>query len=274
MPKIKLTNILTLFKNRKELLKSLYHFSRDYYSKQEVEQTFGFKKGLPTVNVLDLFPNFEETISHYSCLDGTSWPMDIMLIKKILKQKTTPDYFEFGTWRGESIVNFIGHTKDCYSISFSKEQLRSMGFSNDVINACNFFLKDLSDFKQINHNSQTYDFKDLYGKFDVVFVDADHEYEGVKIDTENAFKLLKDEHSIIIWHDYGKTYETINWQVFHGILDGTPPEKRDKIYKVSNTLCAIYTNQKLKASFPPAYIPNKAFTVNIKAEPILESNAS
>ena len=67
----------------------------------------------------------------------------------------------------------------------------------------------------------TFDFADYYGKYDMVFIDGDHHYDSVKKDTETAFKLLKDNRSIIVWHDYGLDPETIRWDVLAAILDGS-----------------------------------------------------
>ena len=65
----------------------------------------------------------------------------------------------------------------------------------------------------------------------------------METDTRNAFKLLKDSQSVIVWHDYGFTPERINWQVFAGILDGCPEERRGDLYQVSNTRCTVYLSR-------------------------------
>ena len=39
------------------------------------------------------------------------------------------------------------------------------------------------------------------GKFDFIFVDADHHYESVKRDTKSALQMLEDG-GTIVWHDY------------------------------------------------------------------------
>jgi len=255
-----------LFKRRGDMLKEILKVTKELWSKHEVIKKYNLPKGLPAVGLLDLYPNFNETIKSYSYLDGTSKAIDIAFIKHILKSYTNPSYLEFGSWRGESLINLHEHTNDCYSITLSKEIMRDFGYNEEAINAVDYFTTNLNDIKRIYHNSQTYDFKELYGKFDVVFVDADHEYAGVKIDTSNAVKLLKDENSILIWHDYGRSYESINWQVLHGILDGMPIDTHKNIYKVNNTLCAIYTKKKINANYKPQYIPERTFTVNIKGE--------
>jgi predicted O-methyltransferase YrrM len=42
--------------------------------------------------------------------------------------------------------------------------------------------------------------ENLHIKFDIIFIDADHSYNGVKTDTLNYFKFLKDD-GYIVYHD-------------------------------------------------------------------------
>jgi hypothetical protein len=255
-----------MFSRRNDLLKEMFKVVKELWSKNEVIKKYNLSKGLPSVSLLELFPEFDETVKSYSYLDGTSKAIDIAFIKQVVKNRPNAAYIEFGSWRGESLVNICPEVKDCYSITFDKKMTREFGYSEDAINAVDHFTKDMTDLHRIYHNSQTYDFKDLHGKFDVVFVDADHEYPGVKIDTSNAYKLLKDENSILIWHDYGRSYETVNWQVLHGMLDGMPAGAHQHMYKVQNTICAIYTKQNLQGKYRAGYLPERTFTVSIKAE--------
>ena len=97
-------------------------------------------------------------------------------------------------------------------------------------------------------------------------MDADHRYKGVTIDTRSAFKLRRDERSVIVWHDYGKGYETVNWQVLRGILDGAPDDAhRKRIFHVSNTLCAVYLPEAITAGYPETGWPTKTFEVHLTA---------
>jgi len=73
----------------------------------------------------------------------------------------------------------------------------------------------------------------------LIFIDGDHHSESIASDTANAFKLLKDENSVIVWHDYGIGTETVRWNVLAGILEGCPADKRNKLYHASNTICAF-----------------------------------
>lgn len=250
-------------------MKHLYHFTNDSASRLRVEGTHGHQGGLPSVNLMQLFPGLEEEVAPYSFLDGTSRPTDLALLRALARRTPQGRYIEFGTWRGESIANVAPLIAEAWAITFSTDAMRSAGASEGGIRAAHCFSKDLPNLKLIEANTQTYDFKDLEGQFDLVFVDADHEYPGVTIDTRNAFRLLRDERSVIVWHDYGKDYETVNWQVARGILDGAPSaEHRKNIYHVTNTLCAIYTKQPLQAFVPELHLPDKQFSLRLKMEPL------
>ena len=103
-------------------------------------------------------------------------------------------------------------------------------------------------------------------EYDVIFVDGDHKYQSVLNDTKIAFKLLKDENSIIVWHDYASNPGAIRWDVLKGIYDGTPEIARPNLHCVSNTLCAIFTKQKIATIDSTKITPTKKFTVSIKAD--------
>jgi uncharacterized protein (DUF488 family) len=123
---------------------------------------------------------------------------------------------------------------------------------------------------QIYHNSLTFDYTKLNRKFDLIFIDGDHSTEAVKIDTANAFNLLKDENSVIIWHDFGNNYSEQRHDVIAGALLGAPKDKHPYIYRVTNTLCGIYTSKKLQ-TLPQdtnLIMPSKLFDVSLKSKKI------
>jgi hypothetical protein len=258
------------FTNTSELLKNIYQFTVVTRSKNLVIRKYNLPKGLPTIDLLELFPNLDETVENYTFLEGTSRITDIVILKLLAKRFEKTRYLEFGTWRGESISNVATVAEECYSVSFSEKEMRDFGFEESAIKVGSFFSKNIPNVKHIAHNSQTYDFSKLEKQFDLVFVDADHKYEGVKIDTASAFKLLKNERSILVWHDIGKGLEELNnWEVLAGILDGAPDdEHRKNIYRISNSLCAIYINEKYKSSYPEHFVPTKTFSVHLKAQKI------
>jgi len=245
------------------LLKNLFHFTTIQSHKEIVVKKHGLPKGFPTVDLLDLFPAFNETVKNYTYLDGNSRVIDVAILMQLAKRYKDCVYLEIGSFRGESIVNIAPVAKECYSLSLSDEEMKKAGFAAYVPQN-RFFSKHHKNITHIGHDSTTFDFSTLNKKFDLIFVDGSHEYLPVAKDTANVFKLLRDENSVIVWHDCGDSYESVRWTVQAGILDGCPLEAKNKIYRVSNSLCAIYTNEKLKTGFPAVpCIPEKVFEVTI-----------
>lgn len=258
-----------IFINPKKFILEGYGAVAEEKKRKKISQKYKLKRGLPFVDMLDLFPNFKEVkISRYSFLNGTSSPSDLMLLKLFAKNIKDCNYLEIGSMRGESLAAISDATKKCTSISLSADELRTMGHSEEYIKMQRCFSKGLNNVLHIQHNSHTFDYSKFREKFDLIFIDGDHHYESVKIDTKNAFNLLKDENSIIVWHDCGKNAETPDWTVLAGVLDGCPPEKRKNLYRVTNTMCAIYYPKKIKSkflNFPQT--PTKEFTIKISAKP-------
>jgi len=229
-----------------------------------VIKRYGYEYGLPTIDLLDLFPNFEETVEPYSFLEGTSLPTDLALLKALARKYDYCRYLEIGTWRGESVANVAAIADECVSINLSDDEMRQRGFSSEFIKVHRFFSKNFKNIFHIGHNSHSFDFSVFKEKFDLIFIDGEHTYKSIKIDTQNAFRLLRDSSSVIVWHDYGFSPERVRWSVLAGILDGCPEEKRDNLYHISNTLCAIYMHGKFETTFMTfPQIPNKSFTVKL-----------
>jgi len=222
--------------------------------------------GLKTIDINHLIPDLNETIEPYSSLDGGSTPMDIVLLKGLARSKPNCMYFEIGTWRGESVANVAQVAKECVTLNLPDAEMLKMGLDKNYVAAHRFFSKDLKNVTHIQANSQTFDYKSLNQKFDLIFVDGDHHYESVKNDTANVFDLLKDDDSIIIWHDYGNSPNDIRWDVLLGILDGTPADKRTYLYRVSHTLCAIYSRKPIASVYPPSFATfSRYFSLTVKS---------
>jgi predicted O-methyltransferase YrrM len=225
-----------------------------------------FSFGLPVVELTDVLPNFNETISPFSYLNGGSLITDLALLKGLAKKYDNCTYFEIGTWRGESVSNVANVAQECFTLNLSDNALQEIGYNQEYLDQQGLFSKEIKNITHLKGNSFEFDFSPYYKKCDVVFIDGDHRYESIVNDTKIAFKLLKDEHSVIVWHDYASQPGEVRWDVLKGILDGTPKEKMEKLYSVSNTLSALYTNQSYKESLNNSITPTKKFTINIKAE--------
>lgn len=233
----------------------------DFLAKKHPKQ-----QQLSAIQFTDLFPNFNETLSTWSFLGGGSIPTDILLLKSLAKNIENCNYFEIGTWRGESVVNVAEVANKCYTLNLSKKELKELGLSEKYANLHGFFSKEKENITHLFGNSATFNFENLQQKFDLIFIDGDHTYNFVKKDTENVFKHLVHENSIVVWHDYALHPEKVRPEVLAGILDGLPATKRDQLYHVSNTMCAIYYPKKIKSALENYPVkPNKKFEVKVSA---------
>lgn len=204
-----------------------------------------YQNGLPKIDLNDWLAN-ENKLALYSFSDGGSLITDLLVLKAAVKQFNHPNYFEIGTWRGESIVNVADFCSNAFTLNLADEDLKTLGVEDEMIKQQAIFSKNHPKITHLKGDSMTFDFSPYYGKMDVVFVDGDHHFDSVKKDTETAFKLIKDENSIIVWHDYSLNTKTIRFEVLRGILEGTPNHLKAHLYHIHQTLCAVYCNRKFK----------------------------
>lgn len=268
----------------KEKLKVLYKLARKIIKKPssiflilkdetEFENTLKKKYGIvefPTIDIDFLFNSEPIEITDYTFLEGGSMITDLVLLKKLAAQFPACNYLEIGSWRGESIVNVAdAPNTTCTSINLSPEQIIAMGLPEKYANEHGCLIRGRENIKTIYANSQIFDFSSLDQKFDLIFVDGDHKYDAVKSDTINVFKLLKDENSILIWHDYGYDPVTPRFSVIQAILDGLPAIEHQNLYHVSNTMCALYSKKDLTSYIQrKSDLPSKTFNIKIEIKNI------
>lgn len=249
-----------------DLLSSGLNVQKEEYYRSRIRKKYSIEQ-LPTIDICELLPGFSESIINYTFLDGTSLVIDIMLLKSLARSFKDCAYLEIGSWRGESISNVYEVTGDCTSVTLSEEELKGKGKTDGYAKAHGIFSKGLKTIKTIEQNSQKFDFSSLNKKFDLIFIDGDHSYEGVLNDTIKTFSLRRDNNSIIVWHDYGFSTEMVRYSVLNAILDGIPVKDHSNLYHVSNTLCAVYIgNKKFNAyytKFPST--PDKIFSITLKS---------
>lgn len=68
--------------------------------------------------------------------------------------------------------------------------------------------RDLPNVVVLDQNSRTMDWSQ-FELVTMVFIDGDHSYQGVRIDTENAVAYLQSRRGgLIVWHDVCETHPT------------------------------------------------------------------
>jgi hypothetical protein len=255
-----------LLANPVSVIKDGIRSQSELYHKNQIVAKFGIEQ-LPSIDLLDLFPNLDEELHNYSYLDGTSTIPDILLLKLLARKFPEGAYLEIGSWRGESIANVADVLSDCTSVTLSANEMRELNFGEEFIKVHGLFSKDHAQIKSVKANSFKLDFATLNKTFDLIFIDGDHTFEGVLNDTRKSYSVRKNENSVLVWHDYGFSPEKVRHSVLNAILEGIPREKHKHLYHVSNTMCAVYLeNQSHPVSQCrfPSY-PNKKFSLRISA---------
>ena len=237
--------------------------------KHYVDQKYGLTGGLPVVTLDQLVESKPVTIGPMTFLDGGSLPTDMMLLAGLAEKIKDCRYFEIGTWRGESVSVVASRAKTCHTLCLTDPQMRDMGMHERTIRSHRMFSENLDNVIQWRDNSRNFDFSQPGQSFDLIFIDGDHHYDTVKSDTEQVFKHLTHERSVVVWHDYGFHPDLVRYEVMAAILDGAGEERRDRIYHVAHTKSAIFTGEKLSstpADFP--VIPAESYTLEINRTPL------
>jgi predicted O-methyltransferase YrrM len=232
--------------------------------KTYVGRHFAMPDGLPVVRMDQVVENNDQVLSPMTFLDGGSLPTDLMLLAGLAEQISHCRYFEIGTWRGESVAVVSGRAESCHTLCLTDHEMRTLGMHERTIKAHRMFSEGLENVTQWRGDSRKFDFSAPGHPFDLIFIDGDHHYDFVRRDTENIFRHLVHERSVVVWHDYGYHPDRVRYEVMAAILDGVGKERREKIYHVSHTKCAIYTGRQLEAKpadFP--MFPSEYYTLEI-----------
>jgi predicted O-methyltransferase YrrM len=237
-----------------------------------VKKRYQLPDGLPVVEMDQLIGSGTIALGPMTFLDGGSLPTDLMLLAGLTEQIDSCSYFEIGTWRGESVATVSPRAQSCHTLCLSNEEMHRMGMHPRTIESHRLFSKDLENVIQLYGDSRNFDFGKLNRKFDLVFIDGDHHYDFVKSDTENIFRHLVHEKSIVVWHDYGFHPDQVRYEVMAAILDGIGAERTGMVYHVAHTKSAIFTSEKMHATpanFP--VVPEAFYSTEISRHPFVGS---
>jgi predicted O-methyltransferase YrrM len=255
---IKKPYLINQLLNSDEVLKSI--FSKEFPEANETAQI-----SLQSIH----HSTNKHQINTYSFLSGSSLITDFIVLKLACLRLEAKDYLEIGTWRGESVANVADIVENCYTLNLSDEALKKLNLEKEYIDLHRFFSKSKPNVCHLFGDSRTFNFDSLNKKFDVIFIDGDHHTEAVEADTNRLFPCLKNEKSILVWHDAKSDTEKIRYEVLLGIYRGMPKETHPFIYLVENSLCAIYIPEILESKPLNIYgVPSSNFELTISMKPI------
>lgn len=119
-----------------------------------------------------------------------------------IKEKSPKSYLEVGIGNGGSWLTCSHFNKDTLEVSHAVDNL-SYSFAAQKYEEVLFIRSYLSNhIKNVDffYSYSTPFLLNCNQKYDVIFIDGDHSYQGVKSDYENSIRLL-NEGGIMIFHD-------------------------------------------------------------------------
>jgi predicted O-methyltransferase YrrM len=176
---------------------------------------------IPTVNLNKVFPpeleqgaiRLENFLGHW----GNVSIEELCKICLIVKWLQPSRILELGTYNGMTTLQMalnapVGCTtytldlppEKAARIQLSKlDELVSKHFRSRFNTEVGGYFKLRKDVNvvQLWGDTSSFDYSVLGGQVDLIFVDAGHDYENAKKDTDTAFKLLSPR-GVILWHNY------------------------------------------------------------------------
>lgn len=183
------------------------------------------KKNIPSLFFEEVFPaeilNESITLQKFFGHLGNLQTEPLCKICLIVKFKKPDRILELGTYNGMTTLNMaLNAPKECitYTLDLPEtgetdlpiseiDKYVSRIYHDKFKTKTGSYFNERADLniKQLYGDSATFDFSKLYDKFDIIFIDAAHDYEHKRIDTENAFKYISEK-GIIIWDNYADIF--------------------------------------------------------------------
>lgn len=239
------------------------------YWQSYVSDRYCLSRGFPQISMDQLTVGSSFTIDPVTFLDGGSLPTDIAVLRSLASWFSQCTYFEIGTWRGESVANVAAVANECYTLNLSDQEMKQRGIADAYVQAHRHFSAGKNNITHLYGDSRNFDFQNLAGKFDLIFIDGDHHHDFVMNDTIKVASHLIHEKSIIVWHDYAYNPEELRYEVMAAILDGLPAEMHQRLYHVAYTKCAVYIGQAwekqfVTETFTSPVKPDRYFSLEMK----------
>lgn len=191
---------------------------------------------LREVTLVELFGSgIEQVEVPYGCINeytGKQNQAELFIVNTIARHVKADAIFEFGT--------FTGRTTYFLTFSSANTSVVTLDLPPDTsgryIENVGYYFKGTGRddrIKQIFMDSKKFDPAPYKKSMDLIFIDGDHSYEGVKNDTEKALEMLKPG-GIILWHDYGASNDLGLVKFFVEFTQKTP------LFRLKKTSLLMY----------------------------------
>lgn len=214
--------------------------SADASARAYVLENYGRQNGLQSLDLLDVLPGFNETVSVNDQAGDGALPFDVAFVKSLARGREGCKYLEVGPARGESAANVAAVAGECVSVDLSGAHSDSVpggpGPLEGLI-AERTHRKDGA--KDVSYTSFVFDGADFEGHFDLASIDGRGSRERAELATRSVFGFLKDA-GTVVWRGYRRGPGEVDWRVLAGILDGCPEGRTQDLRHVSGTSCAVY----------------------------------
>lgn len=168
------------------------------------------RMSLPDLHLPKLFADFDQhpVIFHQFPQGAWSTPLaDVAMLLKLVVCAKPKRLMEVGSFRGYTALYLAQHiSDDARIITVDQYPDHGEAYRHSP------YGKKIE--RRVGKTSPELFATDVPGSYDLIFIDADHSYAGVKHDTELVLPLVAPD-GFLVWHDYA------NWGYFDG-KNGVP----------------------------------------------------
>ena len=169
------------------------------------------RDGVPRVPVEELFPQVLSVVAETKLLRpngyNLSWE-EIVTLSHLVKALAPRRIFEFGTFDGRTTLHLALNSPADAQVTTIDIVRGSFDFGADTpyfkkvtVGECFADSPVGGKITMLTADTRKLDVAPYRGQQDLVFVDADHFYDGVINDSHKAFEMVRPG-GVIVWHDY------------------------------------------------------------------------
>ena len=201
---------------------------------------------------------------------GGSSMLDYALLRGLVIKYQIDTYLEIGTYIGDSLTVVSDLVQRCYSITVPEEHPAHMKNWCHIRNSIDYSNKLVTgdNIVQYQVDSKEFDFGEIKENIGLYFIDGDHSYKGVLIDSLKVFEHFDPENNFIVWHDCKNGAGIIDLDVVGAIFEAAGKEYFENFFIFNNSMCGIYIPDKYLNDFVKATLSDKLMTYKV----VLEKN--